>query len=108
MRKTIYHNGSKRVEYVGGRSIPPGEAREVDERDLPGYRAEAPPPQPAASVLDVLDLSIAQIREHLPDLTDEDLDLIESTEVAGKTRKGVISSITEERLRRASTTAGGE
>ncbi len=101
MNTIHHHNPTDAPMYVGGVLIPPGAARLVDARLVPGaeVRVEAPPA--GDPLLDILDGSVADVVGKLEGMSDAELDQLEAAEVAGKTRKGVLAGLTEERIRRA-------
>ncbi len=101
MQKTHYHNTGTAPVYIGGVCIPPGAAREVDARLVPGAVAPAAPAETGNPLLDLLDESVPAIIAELPKLTATEIDLLEAAEKSGKTRKGVLNAITEHRLGRA-------
>lgn len=65
-----------------------------------------PPAAPAAPSL--LDQAIPAIAAELPNLSDGEIDALEAAEQAGKTRKGVLAVIAEERAHRAVSPVSGE
>lgn len=101
MEKVHYHNTTDAPVYIGGVAIAPGSARLVDPRLVPGYAAKVETPPPGDPLLDVLDGSVPAVVERLASVSAAGLDQLEVAEKNGKTRKGVLTGITEERLRRA-------
>lgn len=104
MNRTHYHNTAAHPIYVGGVMIPAGASREVDARLVPGAAAATEEPEgepPADPILALLDGNVAEVKAALPGLSDEDLDRLEAAEDNGKTRKGVLEAVAEERLARA-------
>ncbi|MGD9836168.1 MAG: hypothetical protein AB7U92_25735 [Piscinibacter sp.] len=99
------HNHSPMPLWVGGTMVPPGETRIFPMHQVPEHLRPAPVAAEPEAVVDLvlalLDGSVADVAEGLGDLLDESLDRLESAEKAGKARKGVMSAIAEERLRRA-------
>lgn len=86
---------------VNGRrlSLPVGEPVPVPESVLPSldassvkYRIEAEP-KAETDVLDLLDGNVEEIGAAIPDLTNEELEMLLSAERDGKTRKGVVEAI---------------
>lgn len=102
MEKVHYHNKSDTPVYIGGVSIAPGAARLVDARLVPGAAVKTEAPPAGDPLLDILDGSVADVVGKLEGMSDAELDQLEAAETGGKTRKGVLAGITEERLRRAS------
>jgi hypothetical protein len=108
MAKVMYTNHSDHVKHVGSKAIGPGESREVDARDLPGYRAakaQADTPDPLREGVDrILAHAAGQIGEMLPALSDEELAaVLEAERTKGKkARRTVVQALEAERLRRAS------
>lgn len=95
--------------YVGGRMIPPGEGRDVDERMLHPDMREAPAadlgaPEPTLDEqLEQLRLKgVKTITEGLPSFKQEALDRLYELESLGEMpRKTLLASIDAERIRRA-------
>jgi hypothetical protein len=76
----------------------------LDPNVAPLTRAAGPVPTtplPTDVDLTILDQAVPKIAALLPDLNDAQLTAIEAAEVAGKTRKGLIAAIEDERARRA-------
>jgi hypothetical protein len=95
-------NTGRSPMYVGNTMIPPGEGKLVDvPDDTPAADPEPAGPNLAAQIAELLDLSVAKIVEQLPQLTHEALDLLETQEQGGKTRKTLLEAVAEERLRRS-------
>lgn len=102
MQKVPYTNSTKKIVHVGNVTIFPGDTREVDPTLLPGHKAKQPAEQLDVNpILALLDGSVKQIADALSGISAEDLDALELAEEAGKTRKGVLEAIAEERLSRA-------
>ena len=107
MPKVAFTNTKKHAVHVGGKTIMPGHTREVDETLVPGYKppaVEAEVVDEKAELLVLLDESVPVIVANLVDLSDDDLETLRVAEENGKTRKGVIAAIADERLTRASAT----
>lgn len=102
MNKVHYHNTTAAPIYIGGVAIAPGAARLVDARLVPGAEVKTEVPPAGDPLLDLLDGSVADVVAKLEGMSDAELDQLEAAEKGGKTRKGVLAGITEERLRRAS------
>lgn len=100
-------NDGETNRYVAGTCIPPGETRHFSPDQVPGHRvhsvSESAPPTPDP-VLAILDGSVPEVAAALGELSIEDIDRLEQAEQDGKTRKGVLKVIAEERLRRAAET----
>ena len=106
MAKIIKTNDTPRMLHIGAVTIPPYESREVDARDLPGYRAAAPKGQAedplAEAVNQILAHAAGQIGEMLPACSDTELAaLIEAENAKDRPRKTVLQALEAERLRRA-------
>lgn len=109
MKEIPIHNNGSSTMYVNGRAIPHGETRMFNEHEVPPHLRPTFTPEkkpvteanPNADLLALLDRTIPQITERLPGLSDEELDIIEAAEQAGKTRAGLLKVIAEERLERA-------
>lgn len=98
-------NNTDTMLHIGGKVIRPGETRDVDESLVPDelkpVAAQAATDAPEDPVLALLDGSVKEIAEALAGLSDADIDALEAAEEAGKTRKGVLAAIAEQRLARA-------
>lgn len=107
--KKPYTNDTDKIVHIGNCTIWPGQTREVEETLIPGFVQESSGEEEQDTALEdalvaLLDGSVAEIREALPGLPGEHLDLLETLEASdngGKGRKGVAEAIAEERLRRA-------
>lgn len=103
-------NTGRNVMFVGGKLIPPGEGREVDELLLPPELQDSPvvvaataDPSVAQRVAELLKGNVKTVVAELVALTGEALDLVETIEGgADAPRKGVLAAVKAERLRRAS------
>lgn len=107
MKRIPVTNTGDTAIYAAGVLIPPGETRMVEALQLMTTSAgtETPAAAPATdSVLDLLDHSVKDIIAALPEVSDEDLDTLETAEQDGKTRKGVLEALAAERIRRAQAT----
>ncbi|MBK7011927.1 MAG: hypothetical protein IPH43_04070 [Xanthomonadales bacterium] len=69
---------------------------------MPGAEAKIEAPAAGDPLLDLLDGSVADVVGKLTSVSALGLDQLEAAEKDGKTRKGVLTGLTEERLRRAS------
>lgn len=113
MNKTIsITNDGDSPRYVGGRMIPPGETVVFAEDEAPPeFREAAEEEMPAAEddpLAARIALSVRQLAECLPEVSDEALDRLEALEKAkDKPRAGAIAEIVGERLRRAEAAAPG-
>lgn len=101
-------NTTAHAMYVGGKMIPPGEGRDIDEALLPKAAAEATdaPDSGNDSMEDALRelqaQTVAAIRAELPNLKAEALDRLEDLEKTSEhPRKGVMEAVQAERIRRA-------
>lgn len=102
MKKIHYHNTTDTTVYIGGVAIAPGSARLVDARLVPGATVKTEAPPAGDPLLDILDGSVPEVVEKLKTVSLAGLGQLEAAEKNGKTRKGVLTGITEERLHRAS------
>lgn len=103
MKRIPYTNRLAHSVVIGLATIAPGDTRMVDPSLVPD-QAPAPPTvddTPSDPVLAILDDSVPTIAAQLPFLSDDDLARVEQGEADGKTRKGVMAAIEEEKLRRA-------
>lgn len=92
--------------YVGSQVVPAGETRVFDHAALPPHM-QTPRPTPAPEsapdpVATLLEGTVKDIAAALPALGAYDLERLEQLERAGGNRKGLLSAIDEEQLRRAS------
>jgi hypothetical protein len=103
------HNPGTNVMFVAGKMIPPGEGRDIDERDLPPELREAAP-EAAAPEAPGLDEqlqalragAVKEITAALPVLTHEALDRLQELESGAEhPRKTLLTALADERLRRA-------
>jgi hypothetical protein len=101
MNKVHHHNTTAAPMYVGGVMIPPGAARLVDARLVPGAKPKTEPLPEGDPLLDILDGSVPEVVARLDAVSAVGLNQLEAAEKNGKTRKGVLAGIAEERLRRA-------
>jgi hypothetical protein len=105
--KIPVHNPGAMAMYVAGLMIPPGETRHFDEDLVPLHLRPAPvEPEPEAPVDALADLVTGTVKEvsaAVPGLSDEDLSRLGELEQAkgDAARKGVLSAIAEETLKRA-------
>lgn len=110
--KVPYTNTSKNTVQIGGKSIRPGETREIEATLHPDYHRPpaAAAPEPGNPMLEMLDDSVANIIEQLPDVSDDELGQLVQAEADGKKRKTLMAAFEEEKLRRAqtATAAGGD
>jgi hypothetical protein len=102
-------NTGRNVLFVGGKMIPPGEGREVDERLLPPELRD-PAPEPAAPaepsiaqlLVELLKGSVKVVVAKLPELSGDALAMVEAIEAGdGTPRKTVLEAVRAEQLRRA-------
>lgn len=94
--------------FVGGKLIPPGTGRDIDEALLPPERLGAPvqegEPEPtlAELVAELHGRSVKDIAAELPGLKQEALDMLREAENAStKPRTSLLAALDAERLRRA-------
>ena len=110
MKQVPYKNTKKHAEHIGNKLVMPGQIREVEESLIPGYKPPAPQAVKVDSereqLLAILDGTVPAITEALPGLSDADLGILEKAEQDGKTRSGVLSAFTKERLDRANNSQG--
>lgn len=115
MKKVPFTNPTDGYLHVGAVMVPPHDTRDVDPRLIPAkFRpkadkpADEPPPPPPADPLELVRAgNVKDVTAALPGLSDEELDRIEALENAIEApRKGVLSAITADRLRRAAGTGG--
>lgn len=107
MDKIPYTNDTDQPVYVGNLLVKPGQSRMVDPELAPNHAAKiaagqaTPAGEPENPVLKLLDSSVKDVKAALPGLTDAQLDELEKGEADGKTRKGVLEAIGEQRVLRA-------
>lgn len=104
MKKVPYYNGGKNVLHIDGKAIRPGDTREVDPRQIPGFAAVAKPAQqdPENPIQALLSGKVPEIVAALPGLSADDYAELKETEHAfGNPRKGLVKAFAEEDLRRA-------
>jgi hypothetical protein len=110
----ITNNGAMPI-YVAGLMIPPGETRHFDADLVPLHLRPAPVEPEAEEVpgdplADLIEGTVKEIAAGLADLSDEDLSRLGEIE-QGKgdaARKGVLSAIAEETLKRAEAKQGAQ
>ena len=109
-------NEGKHIIYVAGRAIPPGDGRDIEERELPaGFHkpaaaADAPAePGLVELVTDLRAQSVKAIVAELEGLTQEALDLLSEYEQAAPSpRKSLLSALGDEHIRRADEALQGD
>jgi hypothetical protein len=102
-------NHTRNAIFVGGKLIPPGSGRDIDEALLPPERRGAPeqdgaPAEPTmAELVQALQArSVKDITAELPALKQEALDMLREAEGASATpRTSLLAALDAERLRRA-------
>ncbi|SFW39528.1 hypothetical protein [Nitrosovibrio sp. Nv17] len=104
------HNSGKLPIYVGACIVLPGETRHFDERDVPAQFLP-PPPEPESiensvpspdPLAELLQGKVPEIVAALPALSQADLDQLGQLEqLSAAPRKGVLSAVAEEILKRA-------
>lgn len=109
MRIPVTNHGDTML-HVGGKVIRPGETRHIDAALVPEslhpQTEQAQDDAPADPLLALLDGNAKEIAAALAGLSLDQLAELEAAEEAGKTRKGVMASIADERLRRADAAQG--
>lgn len=116
MPKKYIENDTDHVMYVGGKMIPPGEGREIDEAQLPAEHRDVPVPateEPEsdglteADLLELLEGNVDQVTAALADLDAEALIHLSALEgERSHPRKTVMAAIEAERLKRAAEAVG--
>lgn len=102
MSKVPFHNDTDKIKHVGPVTLFPGDTREVEETDIPDFKApEAGGESKQDPLLMILEGKAPEVIDVLPDLTPGELDALQLAEQAGKSRKGVLEAIAEEFLVRA-------
>lgn len=105
MKKVHYFNDTPQRRTIGGQACAPGATIFVDERDHPNFKPQAkarPKKDHSDPILALLDNPVADIIPELPNLTDEQFELLQQAEKDGnKTRKSLLKAFDEEHLRRA-------
>ncbi|MBL8387005.1 MAG: hypothetical protein JNK17_02090 [Hydrogenophaga sp.] len=102
-------NTGRDVIFVGGKLIPPGEGREIDESVLPPELQDKQPeqlvdagPSLAELIAEFLKGNVKEVKAGLHDLTGEGLDLVDTIEGGAETpRSTVLEAVKAERIRRA-------
>ncbi len=111
MAKVAYTNNEKTVAHIDGKALAPGDTREVDETQIPTYKAKAPAQEsnedPVLALLDIKG-GVKNIVPELPGLSDADLARLKQAEDDGKTRDGLMKAIAVEELKRADAKAAGD
>lgn len=118
MPKKYVENTTDHMIYVGGKMIPPGEGREIDEAQLPAEHREVPVPvaeEPEseglteADLLDLLEGNVDRVTAALADLDTEALMRLAALEAERSHPRVTIQRAVEaERLRRASAVIDGQ
>ena len=113
MRKTAFRNTSNRTQIVGGVTVPAGSTRQVPAYAVkaaaaPAEPTAAPDPDAARKAAALASATVDEVVAELPNLTPEQLAEVQAAETAGKARKGILSAIAEELIRRAGGGAAGE
>lgn len=108
----VTNNGAMAM-YVAGLMIPPGETRHFDADLVPLHLRPAPPEaeveEPTDALAELITGTVKEVAAAIPSLSDEDLSRLGELEQAkgGAARKGVLSAIAEETLKRADAKAAG-
>ena len=102
------HNPGPNTMFVGGKMIPPGEGRDIDESLLPPEHKDAPVEEEAKTpsldklLAEELKKPVRELIDGLHGLTQEALDRMEALErEAAKPRKGLLEAIATEKVARA-------
>ena len=108
MSEIPFENTGKTMRFIGGQMIPPGETRMVDTREVPGFvmpvddTEDDQGPDTGEIIRTILGHNIPALKEVLPGLSNDELDLVETGEQAKDSpRQGALAAIAEERIRRA-------
>lgn len=104
-------NDTKMPIYVGSNIVPPGETRDFPESQVPVHLRPAPAEDtPAAAeagheenpLVSLLDQKVDDVKAAIPGLADAEVELLgELEQMSGNPRKGVLSAVAEEILKRA-------
>jgi hypothetical protein len=101
------HNDTKAPRYMGGKLVPPGETRMVEETYLGPPATAEPTPEPVDSLLALLDLSVPNFTNSMVELVasgevnQADIARLMTAENNGNTRKGAIAVLEEAALQLA-------
>jgi hypothetical protein len=108
MALVAYTNSNEHPVHIDGKTIMPGESRQVDETQVPGYGAniktsadlaEPNHPEEPNTLAEILLGNVPSILSALSDLTIEQLRELENLETdAAQPRKGVLEAIDKRRL----------
>lgn len=107
--KHITNDGTE-IIYVGGKMIPPGEGRDIDETMLPPEHRDAPAQDEAKKpsldelLAEELKKSVKELVDGLGGMTQEALDRLEALEREGKARKSLLEALAAEKIARADET----
>lgn len=97
--KQYVENTTGHMIYVGGRSIAPGEGREVDVPEAPVADAPADEPDTDAPLRELLAGNVEAVKGSLEGLSAETLDRLQALEQeAKKPRVGVLTALADARL----------
>lgn len=113
--KFISNNGTD-VMYVGGKAIPPGEGREVEDDVLPPEHRDAvaaPAPEDAVGLYEAAALllvgSVDVVKARLAEQTKETLDLMQELESAAKKpRASLLTALADAQIALADAKLKGE
>ena len=111
--KIPVHNPGAMPIYVAGLMIPPGETRHFNLDQVPDHlrpaAAEPEPEAPGDPLAELIKGTVKEVSAAIPGLSDEDLSRLGDLEQGegGAARKGVLSAIAEEILKRADAKAPG-
>ena len=98
--KKAYTNNTEKFKHIGGKMIPPGETRTVDSADLPSTDESSESeiaPVESPWMEQIKALNVKQASESLVDLSNDQLDQLESVEE----RSGVLKALQKLRIDRA-------
>ena len=94
MAKRYVTNDTPNMIYVGGKMIPPGEGREVEELDEAPPQVDEPAPDLDADLRELLKGSVAAVAGALGGIGAETLTRLQALEnEAAKPRKGVLEAL---------------
>jgi len=112
MKQIPFHNDSDKDRYFGGRCVPAGETRVLDENLIPSNqhhtaKQKEKPANEAPQLSEIEKLAqaivgkkVPEVVAEIPSLSDEMLALVEQAENKSP-RKGIINVLAEEKLIRA-------
>lgn len=101
MKKVPYTNTTESIQHKGPYMIMPGATREIESVYLDAKQEDEPVKVAANPVALLLAGNVAAVLAGLAALSVDELDGLELAEQAGANRKGVLTGVAQERLRRA-------